>query len=184
MRRGIVLAALVACAALVLVPSAAVAGSETETFNLVMAAAVPQTGVASNGDVVKVFGGGSFQVNPKEVTAEGTFFHEDSEGNPLGDGSWEATDLLSFQPYGCGIVTFPDPDVILPPNFCGGALKMRVELKAGGVTFDGVLTVFCIVGPKAPSSHNTPPGEGVTLDIPGVINFNHTSGGMNVYIRT
>lgn len=61
---------------------------------------------------------------------------------------------------------------------------MRATLTAGGATFGGILTVFCIVGPKAPSSHNTPPGEGVTLDIPGVINFNHTVQGANIYIRT
>jgi len=41
-----------------------------------------------------------------------------------------------------------------------------------------------IIGPNAPASHSTPEGEGVTLNIPGVINFNHTVHGDNVFIRT
>lgn len=46
-----------------------------------------------------------------------------------------------------------------------------------------MLTVFCIVGPMAQASYNTPEGEGVTLSVPGVINFDHTGGGENIYVR-
>ena len=39
-------------------------------------------------------------------------------------------------------------------------------------------------GPQAPASHNgSRGGEGVTLDVPGIINFNHTGGGENIYVR-
>lgn len=158
------------------------AQSATEVYSLVM----PPTnfGKAPNGDRVGVVGSGTFQVNPKAVTASGTFTHTDSAGTVLGSGTWEATELISFQPYGCGVITFPDPDIILPPDFCGGALKLLVLLTTPIGVFDGVLTVFCIIGPNPPTPHSTPPGEGVTLDIPGVINFTHTDGGANVFIRT
>ncbi|MGI8616066.1 MAG: hypothetical protein ACR2L4_04690 [Actinomycetota bacterium] len=47
-----------------------------------------------------------------------------------------------------------------------------------------IMTVFCIVGNQAPASHATPTGEGVTLNVPGIINFNHIVHGENIYIRT
>jgi hypothetical protein len=44
-----------------------------------------------------------------------------------------------------------------------------------------VLTVFCIVGPTEPAEHNGTQGsEGVTLALPGIINFDHTGGGENI----
>ena len=45
-------------------------------------------------------------------------------------------------------------------------------------------TVFCIVGPNPPNSHDDPSGEGVHPDIPGIINFNKIVSGMNIYVRT
>jgi hypothetical protein len=39
------------------------------------------------------------------------------------------------------------------------------------------------LGPKVPASHDQLSGEGVTLVVPGVLNFNHTAGGENVYIQ-
>jgi hypothetical protein len=46
------------------------------------------------------------------------------------------------------------------------------------------LTVICIIGPNPPNSIDHGRGEGVMLDIPGVINFNHTAGGDNIIIQT
>jgi len=180
MRRRLGLLAGVVCAALIALPASAAGSSATETYALVMEGA--QTGTASNGDVVEIFGGGIFQVNPKAVSAGGAFVHKDGSGAVLGGGTWTATELLSFHPYGCRFIPALDVD-LGSDDLCGGAVKMRVDLTAGGSTFDGILTVFCIVGPKAPASHSTPPGEGVTLDVAGVINFNHTSGGGNIYVR-
>jgi hypothetical protein len=69
-------------------------------------------------------------------------------------------------------------------DLCGGAVKMAIVITVGTSHFPATLTVFCIVGPQAPSSHNgSKGGEGVTLNVPGIINFNHTGGGDNIYIR-
>jgi hypothetical protein len=187
MKPGSALTLALGFAIVVALPVPIAAGSDPENYLLRMNA--PNRGVAPNGDIVHVTcntGGGAcgtFSVNPKAVVAMGEFLHTDSAGNVLGGGTWTATQLISFQSYGCGVVTFPDPDVILPPNFCGGKVRFRVVLNTPVGQLDGILTVFCIVGPKAPGSHDEPIGEGVTLDIPGFINFNHTTGGMNIYIR-
>ena len=157
------------------------ANNQSATFQLHME--MPNVSRAPNGDVVTVNGSGTFSVHPNSVTASGTFTHTDSAGMVVASGSWMATQLLSFEFYGCGVLTFPEPDVVLPPNFCGGALKMRVLLTSGTNQFEGVMTVFCIVGPQAPASHDEPTEEGVTLNVFGVNNFNKIVHGMNIYIR-
>lgn len=182
MNRWMTAVLIVGVTLLSLSPTSVIAQSTTEMYDLVMPPG--NFGRAPNGDRVNVSGSGMFQVNPKDVTASGTFAHTNSAGVVLGSGTWTATDLISFHAYGCGVITSPDPDIILPPNFCGGALRLRVLLTTTIGAFDAILTVFCIIGPKAPPPHSTFPGEGVTLDVPGVINFNHTDGGANVYIRT
>lgn len=182
MRRRIVLGLVLG--ACILGPVTAVADSATETYELVIT--LPNMGEAPNGDRVAITGTGTFSVNPKTVMdMAGNFTHTDKDGAVLGAGTWEATELLAFQLYGCGIVTFPEPDVILPANFCGGALKMQVVLTTPVGQLDGILTVFCIVGPNPPNSHDEPSEEGVTLNVIGEINFNHVApGGQNIYIRT
>lgn len=184
MRRLVSLVLISAATLLGLPPVSGVAQSGTESYLLVIT--LPNKAEAANGDRVSVTGMGTFTVNPKGVTGlGGAFTHTDSAGNPIGTGTWTATELLSFQPYGCGIITYPDPDVILPSNFCGGAVKLRVLLESSLGTFDAVLTVFCIVGEKAPESHDEPAEEGVTLNVADVINFNKVvAGGANIYIRT
>jgi hypothetical protein len=156
------------------------ASGEMETYELHLE--VPQIAQAANGDLVSVSGGGVFSVHPKTVSASGTFTHSDSEGNVVGSGTWVATQLLSFQPYGCGVVLgFP-----IPPNLCGGKLMLRVLLtnSSSGQQFNGVLWVFCIIGPNPPNSHDDPSGEGARLEIIGVNNFNKIVSGGNVYVRT
>ncbi len=162
-----------------LLPVVAQGSSANETYLLLMEA--PNIGVASNGDTVAVIGEGEFAVNAKDVSASGGFTHFSAAGAPIGGGTWTATQLLSFHPYGCGVV-FGDP---IPANLCGGAVKMQVLLTTAVGTFEGVMTVFCIIGDNVPASHADPDGsgEGVTLDISGVINFSHTAGGENVYVR-
>ena len=174
MKKRLALLCAAATCLLVVAPSAAVASSETQTFELEME--VPNVAQAPNGDMVAVTGHGEFSVHPKSVEASGSFTHTDSEGNVKGAGTWEATQLLSYQSYGCGVV-FGIP---LPENLCGGKVMMRVLLTTPIGQFKGTLWVFCVIGPNPPNSVE----EGVRLSVPGIINFNDVVTGMNVYIRT
>jgi len=81
-------------------------------------------------------------------------------------------------------VHLPGGDVILPPNFCGGKVKMSVMLATPLGELPGTLTIFCVIGPNPPNSINGPLGEGATLSVPGIINFNHSAGGDNFIIQT
>jgi hypothetical protein len=167
-------------AALVLVPSAAIADSATHTYMLEMEG--PNFGSAPNGDMVTITGHADFSVNPKSAEGSGTFTHTASNGTVEGGGTWMATGLLDYQSYGCGIV-LGDPS--LPDNFCGGKVKLRVTLTTPAGTLPATMTVICIIGPNPPNSaFGDKRSEGAMLDVPGVINFNHTAGGDNVIIQT
>jgi len=169
--------------ALALAPGGALASSATQSFLLV--AEAPNVGVAANGETIEITceaGGhvcGTFSVHPKSIEASGEFAHFLADGSLFASGTWTATGLISYQSYGCGVV-LGDP---LPPDLCGGALKFAATFSTPIGELDGIITVFCIVGPKAPSSHEEPAGEGVTVVVPGIINFNHTGGGENVYVQ-
>jgi hypothetical protein len=177
--RRLILLALAVTAAVVLVPTVALADSATHTYMLVLEE--PNFGVAANGDQIAVTGEGEFSVNPNTVDAAGEFTHTDRSGNVLATGAWTATGLINYQSYGCGEV-FGDP---IPPEFCGGAVKMSVTLTPTGTSLQlpGTLTVFCVIGTHAPHSVLGPLTEGVTLNVPGIENFNHSAGGDNVYIQ-
>lgn len=178
--------ALVAVLPLVLAvaPSAALADSATHTYLLVAEAA--NVGVAANGETIEITceSGehvcGTFSVHPKSIEASGEFQHFLADGSLFASGAWTATRLISFHPYGCGEV-LGNP---IPPDLCGGAVKFAASFSTPIGDLDGYITVFCIVGPKAPASHDQPSGEGVTVVVPGIINFNHTGGGENIYIQT
>ncbi len=178
--RRLILLALAVAAAVVLVPTVAVADSATHTYVLVMEE--PNFGVAANGDQIAVTGEGEFSVNPNAVDAAGEFTHTDSGGNVLATGTWRATGLINYQSYGCGEVF----GTTIPPDLCGGAVKMSVTLTPNGTSLQlpGTMTVFCVIGPHAPQSVLGPLTEGVTLNVPGIQNFNHSAGGDNVYIQT
>jgi hypothetical protein len=179
--RRLMLFVLGLAAVLVLMPTAAVADSATHTYMLEMEG--PNFGSAPNGDMVTITGHVHFSVNPKSAEGDGTFTHTASNGTVRGGGTWTANDLLDYQSYGCGIVHFPDGDVILPPNFCGGKVKVDVTLTTTHGTLPATMTVICIIGPNPPNSIDHGRGEGAMLDVPGVINFNHTAGGDNVIIQ-
>lgn len=186
MKRRSAVLGLVACALFALMPTAAVADPNDESATFQLHIEVPNVAEAPSGDRVAITGGGVFSVHPKSVTASGTFTHTDSTGRVVATGMWTATQLLSFEFYGCGVLTFTDPDTTLPPNFCGGALKLDVTLMPAGtrVMLDGNLTIFCIIGPQTPATHEDPTGEGVRLVVAGVLNFNKIVSGMNLYVRT
>jgi hypothetical protein len=164
-------------AAVVLVPTVASADSAAHTYRLVMEG--PNLGVAANGEQIAVTGEGEFSVNPNAVDASGGFTHTDSVGNVMATGTWTATGLLDYQSYGCGVVF----GTTIPPNFCGGAVRMSVTLTPTGTSLQipGTLTVFCVIGTHVPLSVLGPLTEGVTLKVPGIQNFNHSAGGDNRY---
>jgi hypothetical protein len=176
--RRLLLAALGLGAALVLVPSAALADSATHTYMLEMDG--PNFGSAPNGDVVTITGHADFSVNPKSADGSGTFTHT-SNGTVVASGTWTASELLDYQSYGCGIVA----GIPLPPDFCGGKVKLRVTLTTPIGQLPATMTVICIIGPNPPNSaFGEKRSEGAMLDVPGVINFNHTAGGDNVIVQT
>jgi hypothetical protein len=177
--RRLILLALTLTAAAVLVPTVAVADSATHTYLLEMGE--PNLGVAANGEQIAITGGGGFSVNPNAVEARGDFTHTDSSGNVLATGTWTATGLINYQSYGCGEV-FGTP---IPPELCGGAVKMNVTLTPTGTSLQlpGIMTVFCVIGTRAPHSVLGPLTEGVTLNVPGIQNFNHSNGGDNDYVQ-
>jgi hypothetical protein len=180
--RRLILLALPLTAAVLLVPTIAAAYSATHTYMLEMGE--PNLGVAANGDQIAVTltGEAEFSVNPNSTTAAGEFTHMHADGSPDVHGTWTATRLINYQSYGCGEV-FGDP---IPPDLCGGAVKMSVTLTPAGTTLrlPGTMTVFCVIGTHAPQSILGPLTEGVTLNVPGVIDFNHSTGGDNEYVQT
>jgi hypothetical protein len=181
--RRLVLLVVALASTLVLAPSAAVADSATHTYVLEMEG--PNFGSAPNGDMVTITGHVDYSVNPKSAEGDGTFTHTSSSGTVLGSGTWTATELLDYQSYGCGIVHLPDGDVILPPNACGGKVKVRVTLTTPAGQLPATMTVICIIGPNPPdSAFHENRSEGAMLDIPGVINFNQTAGGDNIIFQT
>ena len=186
MRRRSVVLAFAATVLLAVAPGPAAGDSNNAsgTWQLVME--VPNVAMAPNGDTLALTGTGVFSAHAKTVTASGTFTHDVVGGDTL-TGTWTATDLLSFEFYGCGVV--PSIGATLPPDFCGGALKMRVVFMPNGtsLTLPGIITVFCVIGPQAPPTHDNPtePGEeGAIAVVPGIANFNKIVSGMNVYIQT
>jgi len=178
--RPLILFVLGLAAALVLVPTTAVADSATHSYILVMEE--PNFGVAPNGDQIAISGEVDFAVNPKTATGDGSFIHMNAAGTVLASGTWEATGLLDYQSYGCGVV-FGTP---IDPSACGGRVAMRVMLATPEGELPGILTVFCVIGPNPPNSiiSNGDRSEGATLSVPGIINFNHSAGGDNVIIQT
>ena len=171
MSRALRIASIVVCVLFGAgIQRSASASSQTQTYQLHMEG--PQVSQAANGEMVTVTGSGVFSIHPKTVSATGTFTSQSS-----GSGTWVATQLLDFQPYGCGII-FGTP---IPPSLCGGKVILRVMLtdSTSGQQFDGVLWVFCLIG-NPPSSAK----EGARLDIIGVNNFNKIVSGGNVYVKT
>ena len=185
MKRRSALLALAAAGLFVLAPGPATADPNNASGTWQLHIEVPNVAMASNGDTLAITGMGVFSTHAKTVTASGTFTHNVAGGGTF-TGGWTATDLLSFEFYGCGVV--PSIGATLPPDLCGGALKMGVVFTPAGtsLTIPGIITVFCVIGPQAPPPHDNPtqPGEeGMTAGVPGIANFNKIVSGMNVYVQ-
>jgi hypothetical protein len=171
-----------------LLPTAAMAHTSRATYDWHVGDAFLQSlgfpageqAIAENGDVVTLEGTGAFSADGKWATGGGTFSHHVVAGDVTRTGSWTAEHVISFQFYGCG----QNPAGPLPPNFCGGLLKLAVTATPDAypdLHLSGTLWINCIVGTDVPASVV----EGVRLSIPGHIHFNkpvHESGA-NVYIQ-
>jgi len=182
-RRIVVLLALAMLLVSALAPASASALSAKLDYHIADAVigagtGIPQFGAraeADNGDIISVSGGGTFNLGSGKATGGGTFVHTDTDGVLQGSGTWTPTSVADFDFWGCGDG--------LPSNFCGGELVFDVHLvSAGGaVEFDGVLTVQCLIGTGVPGGAI----EGITLNIPGAINFDETifePSGLTLYI--
>lgn len=149
----------------------------------------PQTGAqaqADNGDIVRVSGGGRFNSESGRAGGGGAFAHTDADGDLVGFGRWKATGVQDFEFFGCGVLA---DGTEVPPNFCGGVLTLSVHLIGTSVTegtaaFDGVLVITCKIGDAA---EDVPADaeEGMTLEIPNLINFDDTlegPGGLTLFV--
>jgi hypothetical protein len=180
MFRSAILLAAVALAVVALLPSAVHAtepNNTSATYEYHLEG--PNAAQSADGDEVSFTGMGTFSVHPKSATGGGGFTLTE-DGTTL-SGTWSALDLVSFTPYGCGIV-LGDP---LPPNFCGGRLELRVLLTPSvGPAMEGILTIVCVIGDiPGQASVGTNATEGVRLVLPGVENYNQqVEGAMNIFI--
>ena len=186
MKRRCVLLALAGVGLLAVMPGGAAADPNNASGTWELMVEVPNVAMASNGDTLAVTGMGVFSTHPKAASADGTFTHTVAGGGTV-TGTWTATDLISFEFYGCGVI--PAIGATLEPDLCGGALKMRVVFMPEGtnLSIPGIITIFCVIGPQAPPPHDNPtePGEeGMTAVVPGIANFNKIVSGMNVYVQT
>ena len=167
-------------AATAFLPGSAVATTRNnESARYMLELEVPNVARSADGDTISITGHGEFGVHPKFFTGEGEFTLT-NDGTTI-SGTWTGVELLAFQPYGCGVV-MGNP---LPPNFCGGFILTRVLLTPStGPTMTAILRVVCIIG-DVPGQYFVSKNatEGVNVNIPGVENYNHQTGGMNVFIR-
>jgi hypothetical protein len=132
--------------------------------------------MAQNGDVVTIVGTGSFSADGKWATGGGTFSHHVAATDETITGTFTADGVISFQFYGCATEG-------LPPNFCGGQLKLAITATpdaAPGVHLAAALTITCVVGESVPPSSV----EGVRVNVYDVINFNKPveGSGANIYV--
>jgi hypothetical protein len=140
---------------------------------------VGEQGIAPNGDVVTIEATGTFDANSRSATGGGTFSHHIAATGATYTGTFTADGVISFQSYGCG----EDAGEPLPPDFCGGLLKLAITATpdaAPNVHLAAALTINCEIGTDVPASVV----EGIRLNVYDVINFNKpvAESGANLYI--
>ena len=138
--------------------------------------ACPAVAKASNGDTIEIMSDANGILSkPGEAVGTGTFTHNFAAGGSV-SGTWEATGLQSFKPFG------PNVNAGFPQEFQAGEAQIRVELTAAdGTVFPGTLSIGCLLGP--PRSYPRGAFEGVRLNIDGVINFDMDHLGATIFIR-
>jgi hypothetical protein len=136
--------------------------------------------MADNGDVITLVGSGSFTADGKSASGGGTFSHHVVAVNATLTGTWTADRLISFQFYGCG----EDASEPLPPDFCGGLLKLAITATPDAnptLRLPATLWINCEVGTDVPASVV----EGIRVNVHDIINFNKPvpESGANIYIQ-
>jgi hypothetical protein len=190
-RVGLVLAAGVLLAAMAAGRAAtpAQAGSKTATISF---GTVESVARAPNGDTVELNGAGTFTLQPKSIAGDGgpvtdafgpvprTFTHRNAAGNVVAQGTWEPTDVLSYQSFGPATAEQNAFFGGLPPGSEGGKVMMKVALFVGGVhVHDGIVTIVCELG--VPPKNSV---ESTLLLVQGTeLNFNEVVSGDNIFIR-
>ena len=179
MKKAFLVCAVAAATAAFLPGSAVATTSNNGSARYMLEIEVPNVARSADGDTITITGHGEFGAHPKFFTGEGEFTLT-NDGTSL-SGTWTGVELLAFQPYGCGVVMGNQ----IPPNLCGGFILARVLLTPStGPSMTGIMRVVCIIG-DVPGEYFVSKNatEGVNVNIPGVENYNHQAGGMNVFIR-
>lgn len=120
--------------------------------------------VAPSGDQIFLVGSGMLSLHPKSVSGGGTFEIVDSEGGPVGAGTWTATQLQTFHAYGQSQLPF-----FMPGTTAGRAVfDVRLDFD-DGTSVDGKLMLDCAL-----PDVKFPPSiiEGSRLQLEGQMNFN------------
>jgi hypothetical protein len=178
MKRRFALLFLVAGALVITWPAASSAtlrNNSSDTYQLFMD--VPNVSQDAAGDTLSLTGHGTWSVHSKFTDVSGAYTFTAADGTTFG-GNWTANALVTFQPYGCGVVHLPSGDVTVPPNFCGGRVVFNVTATTPFGLQRGQVTVFCIIGNPPPSAE-----EGIAAVIPSVGDFNRQIHGMNHYVK-
>ena len=135
----------------------------------------PDVTSASNGATITIKARGNFDAASHKASGGGTFQVKAPSGKLTSSGTFTATGLKSFHPYGCDTSGFPK-------NYCGGLAVFRahvVEHVASGRTkqLNTVFAIDCKIGhqPKAAM-------EVITFDLPG-LDFDTPVSGDNVFVK-
>jgi hypothetical protein len=142
--------------------------------------ASPDLSAASNGETIAISAAGNFHVASHKASGTGTFVHRAADGTLLGSGTFTVTSLSSFDSFGCGVIE-GEP---LPANFCGGFAVLPVHVvghpaSGGTEEFNAVFTITCVIGDHVPTGAQ----EAITVDIPGVVNFDTPVVGDNLFVK-
>jgi hypothetical protein len=142
--------------------------------------ASPDVSAASNGDRVTIRAAGNFHVASHKASGTGTFEHRTEGGKLLASGTFTVTSVSSFDSFGCGVAG-GEP---LPADFCGGFAVLPIHVVAhpasgGTAEFGAVFTITCVVGDRVPTGAE----EAVTVDVPGVVNFDRPVSGENLFVK-
>lgn len=132
---------------------------------------------AANGDTVELEGTGLLDAGAKTASGGGNVVHKAADGSVVGEGTFVANRLTSFQFYGC-----QELDGF---EICGGLAKLDVTLTPAGtaLAFPATLWIDCLIGEDIPSDGEPARHEGIRLNVKDALNFNKTvPSGFTVFI--